>query len=132
MTDRDHVDLELEAYRTALATRNFEISLFWQRSNYFLVLSTAIAVGFFARGEVTVEGRNETFSRPSDSGFPVAFHFCPQCGATVYYVPDAIPGMVSVPVGAFADPGFPPPRVSVYGDRRHAWVRLPDDIEQFD
>lgn len=36
-----------ELYRIALETRNFEITLFWQRSNYFLVLNTAIAVGFF-------------------------------------------------------------------------------------
>jgi hypothetical protein len=39
----------LEAYRTALAARNLEINLFWQRSNYFLVLNTAVAVGFFSR-----------------------------------------------------------------------------------
>ena len=36
-----------EAYKTVLDTRNFEINLFWQRSNYFLVLTTALAVGFF-------------------------------------------------------------------------------------
>jgi hypothetical protein len=35
-----------EIYRTALETRNLEINLFWQRSNYFLVLNTALAVGF--------------------------------------------------------------------------------------
>lgn len=34
-------------YKTALDTRNFEISLFWQRSNYFLVLNSALALGFF-------------------------------------------------------------------------------------
>lgn len=43
--------LKLEAYRIALQTRNLEINLFWQRSNYFLVLNTAIAIGFFARDE---------------------------------------------------------------------------------
>lgn len=43
--------LKLEAYRTALATRNFEIGLFWQRSNYFLALNTAIAVGFFSQND---------------------------------------------------------------------------------
>ena len=36
-----------DLYNIALETRNFEISLFWQRSNYFLALNTAIAVGFF-------------------------------------------------------------------------------------
>ena len=45
-------DLAVHAYRTALETRNFEIRLFWQRSNYFLVLNTAIGTAFFAvRGE---------------------------------------------------------------------------------
>lgn len=40
----------LDAYKTALETRNFEIGLFWQRSNYFLVLNTAIGTGYFALG----------------------------------------------------------------------------------
>ena len=35
-------------YQIAIDTRNFEIQLFWQRSNYFLVLNTAIAVGLFS------------------------------------------------------------------------------------
>lgn len=36
-----------DLYKIALDTRNFEISLFWQRSNYFLVLNSALALGFF-------------------------------------------------------------------------------------
>ena len=36
-----------DLYEFGLITRNFEISMFWQRSNYFLVLNTALAVGFF-------------------------------------------------------------------------------------
>ncbi len=36
----------LKRFEIALDTRNFEINLFWKRSNYFLVLNTAIAVGF--------------------------------------------------------------------------------------
>lgn len=36
-----------EMYDIALATRNLEITLFWQRSNYFLILNTALAIGFF-------------------------------------------------------------------------------------
>jgi len=37
-----------DLYKIAIETRNLEINLFWQRSNYFLVLNTAIAVGFFS------------------------------------------------------------------------------------
>jgi hypothetical protein len=36
-----------DLYKTLIDTRNFEINLFWQRSNYFLVLNTGIAFGFF-------------------------------------------------------------------------------------
>lgn len=38
-----------ELYKIAIATRTLEIQLFWQRSNYFMVLNTAIAVGFFSQ-----------------------------------------------------------------------------------
>ena len=34
-----------------------------------------------------------------------------------------------MPVGAFADPNFPSPRISVWEDRMHPWVGLPDGIE---
>jgi hypothetical protein len=43
-----------------------------------------------------------------------------------------MPGLIAVPVGAFADPSFPPPTVSVWEARRHAWVALPADIEHWD
>ena len=35
---------------------------------------------------------------------------------------------VAVAVGAFADPGFPAPRISVYEERKHGWVTLPDGL----
>jgi hypothetical protein len=50
------------------------------------------------------------------------------CGATVYWEPSALPDFLSVAVGAFADPSFPAPTVSVYEIRRHAWA-LPTQLE---
>lgn len=38
-----------DLYKAILDTRNFEINLFWQRSNYFLVLNSALAVGFLTQ-----------------------------------------------------------------------------------
>ncbi|MEI8667284.1 hypothetical protein P4S65_02385 [Pseudoalteromonas sp. B131b] len=40
---------KFEVYKIALDTRNMEIELFWKRSNYFLVLNTAVAAGFFLK-----------------------------------------------------------------------------------
>jgi hypothetical protein len=36
-----------DLYQILLDTRNLEIRLFWERSNYFLVLNSGIAFGFF-------------------------------------------------------------------------------------
>jgi hypothetical protein len=81
---------------------------------------------------VTIEGHSTEYVRIGDEGSTARFHFCPECGSTVFYLLDAIPGVVAVPVGVFANPDFPQPRVSVYEVRKHRWVRLPDDIEHFD
>ena len=48
MSSNEPDQIDLEAFRVAKEARNLEIGLFWQRSNYFLVLSTAIAAGFFS------------------------------------------------------------------------------------
>ena len=36
-----------DTFQFVLDTRNFEITNFWQRSNYFLVLNSGLAIGFF-------------------------------------------------------------------------------------
>lgn len=76
----------------------------------------------FARDRVTIAGRTAQWTRLGDSGQSVTFHFCPVCGSTVYWEPGALPDFISVAVGMFADPGFPPPNVSVYEERRHPWA----------
>jgi hypothetical protein len=80
------------------------------------------------REQVRIEGdaTEYVFGLPM-SARSARFFFCPRCGATVYYWPD--PEYIAVPVGAFADPNFPTPRVSVWEDRMHPWVGLPDGIE---
>ena len=51
MSETSDDTINLEAYKVAREARNLEIALFWQRSNYFLVLSTATAAGFFSLRE---------------------------------------------------------------------------------
>jgi hypothetical protein len=95
---------------------------------------TGSAFGFQARWpreSVRVTGESREFMRVSDDGEEERrFYFCPQCGATVYYVTD--PEFVAIPVGVLADPGFPEPTVSVWETRRHAWVSLPADCRRYD
>jgi len=45
----------------------------------------------------------------------------------------AMPGVTAVPVGAFADPGFPSPVFSVHEARMHPWIAIVgEDIEHLD
>ena len=92
---------------------------------------TGSAFGYQARfpaDRVETSGEARQYVRIAEHGASRTFSFCPACGATVWYVLGDAPGMVAVPVGAFADPGFPAPRVSVWEGRRHAWVGLPEGI----
>jgi hypothetical protein len=86
----------------------------------------------FREEAVAVEGESTQYVRIGDEGGVARMHFCPECGSTVFYRLDAIPGMVGLPVGGFADPDFPQPGVSIYEERRHAWVRVPEGIERID
>ncbi|HLX28450.1 MAG TPA: GFA family protein [Casimicrobiaceae bacterium] len=83
----------------------------------------------FPLKDVTISGRSTEFLRVGDEGTKATFRFCPECGATVYYTPEAFEDAVVIPVGAFADPQFPGPTVSVYEERMHSWVTMPGDIE---
>jgi hypothetical protein len=78
---------------------------------------------------VTVAGKSTTYVRTGDEGSRAIFHFCPQCGATVYYEFEALDEFVAIPVGAFADPTFPAPTVSVYETRMHGWIVPPPEAE---
>jgi hypothetical protein len=81
------------------------------------------ATARFPRAQVTkIEGRSTTFNRVADSGNGITFHFCPDCGTTVYWEPARFPDTIAVAVGTFADPDFPAPGHSVYERRRHPWV----------
>jgi hypothetical protein len=96
---------------------------------------TGSAFSFQARfplANVRMAGRSREWVRTADSGNRVSYHFCPDCGSTVYYQLVNVPELVAVPVGAFADPQFPHPRFSVYEERRHAWVHVPGNVEHLD
>jgi hypothetical protein len=83
----------------------------------------------FRSEAVTINGESRQFVRIGDEGGKAVFSFCPLCGATVHYGFEGREDIVAIPVGAFAEPDFPWPEFSVYEDRKHAWVSLPENIE---
>ncbi|TGQ03702.1 hypothetical protein EN858_33860, partial [Mesorhizobium sp. M4B.F.Ca.ET.215.01.1.1] len=79
----------------------------------------------FAEADVSIEGRALQFTRVGELGGRVIYSFCPDCGTTIHYRIDTQPGLTAIPVGAFADPSFPPPFQSFYHDsRRCEWVEI--------
>ncbi|WP_437587726.1 GFA family protein [Sorangium sp. So ce1000] len=84
----------------------------------------------FRRENVKIKGQGKDFVRIGDEGTKSTFTFCPECGATVYYAMAGHEDTIAIPVGAFADPAFPGPTFSVYEERMHGWVVMPQDIER--
>jgi hypothetical protein len=96
---------------------------------------TGSAFGIQARfpaNRVRISGRYSDYGRTSDEGEQRTFHFCPDCGATVFYTVATAPDAVAVPIGAFAEPSFPPPTVSVFESRRHPWLAMTPAMEHHD
>jgi hypothetical protein len=78
---------------------------------------------WFPRDEVRlVTGADKSYARKGDSGRTVTFHFCPECGGTVFWEAEQRPDLIAVGVGTLADPDFEAPRHSVWERRRHPWT----------
>jgi hypothetical protein len=85
---------------------------------------------------VTAEGKSKTWTVPADSGKPASrcdsmgatYHFCPECGSTLYWEIDGSPDLLGVAVGAFTDPTFPPPMVSGFEAYGRPWVMNISDL----
>ena len=80
-----------------------------------------------------VVGAASEYVRVGDQGARFRFRFCPICGTNLFHTEEGFEDSgVSVAVGGFADPSFPPPRASVYNRRRHPWVQLPPGVTVYD
>ncbi len=83
----------------------------------------------FSADQVRLMGEASEYVRRADEdGEARTFRFCPACGATVSYTFGGLTDVVVIPVGAFADPGFPAPTRWIYDERRHPWVTPPAGV----
>ena len=86
---------------------------------------------FYPASDVRLEGAYRIHVREGQEGRKIRRHFCPECGTTVYSQGEKFPGICAIPVGAFADPAFPAPLVSLFEESKHSWVVLPPRIEHY-
>jgi hypothetical protein len=90
------------------------------------------STSFFKRDQVrSIDGEHRTWRRPGDSGQFLTFHFCPTCGSNVFWDSERRPDMLSVAVGAFADPSFPAPSRTIWTESRHGWLPFPEAIPRY-
>jgi hypothetical protein len=80
---------------------------------------------YYKKAQVHPEGESKIYVRTTDSGRKLWFHFCPNCGSSVYWQAELRPEFIAVAVGAFADPTFPMPTHSVWEKTKHPWLALP-------
>jgi hypothetical protein len=90
--------------------------------------STYSVHAYFPKDRVDIGGVTKAYSRSSDSGRTIEFHFCPNCGSTMFWGHPANASYVGIPVGVFADPAFPPPDVSIFMPHKHPWVVVPEGV----
>ena len=79
----------------------------------------------FPKEQVEIHGASTSWKVPKEEadkleyrncvslGGGAIFHFCPQCGSTVWYSADADPARIGVKVGCLTDAAFPAPKLSV-------------------
>src|SRR6516165_5405660 len=73
--------------------------------------STFGVQAFYPRAQVRLaKGVVKRYARRADSGRTVTFHFCPDCGGTVFWEPEQRPELIAVAVGMFGDPDFGQPQ----------------------
>lgn len=81
--------------------------------------------------QVVPQGESKTFTRLADSGRKVTFHFCPNCGTSVYWKGEMRPEVTGVAVGAFRDTTMRLPERAVWAENRHSWVHEPPGISVY-
>jgi hypothetical protein len=93
--------------------------------------STYSVHAYLPSESVAVNGATKSYVRTGDSGAYVYFHFCHECGSTMYWEVEATPGRTGIPVGVFADPTFHSPTASSFVPLKHPWVLIPEGIPQY-
>jgi hypothetical protein len=89
------------------------------------------ANAYFHKANIHLEGDFKTYSRGAATGRKLHNHLCPNCGTTVCWTLDVRPDYYGIAIGAFNEPGFPAPTVSVWESSKFDWVTVPAEIEHF-
>jgi hypothetical protein len=83
----------------------------------------------YPKERVRLDGERKIYERDAYSGYRIRFHFCPNCGTTLYWEGDRNPAVCGVAVGAFDTSAFSPPSDSIWEEAMHPWLGLPEGMD---
>ena len=93
---------------------------------------SVLGVGaYYKKEQVQISGPSKVFVRAAPEGRTVSNHFCPECGTSLFWEGDIVPGIIGIAVGGFADSDFPPPNISFFEKYKHPWVGFNHEIQHF-
>lgn len=78
-------------------------------------------VGAVRDGAYRQTGETKVFADTTDSGKPLARHFCGTCGSPIVSVAASMPGLTIVKAGTLDRPADWVPTVEAYGDHAVGW-----------
>jgi hypothetical protein len=97
-------------------------------------LGTAFAlVAYFEEKNIEFTSGERTLyeHRSDESGRWLKLEFCPRCGTTLSHTAEVRPGLRSISVGTFDDPGWIRIERHIWTRSKRPWVSIPSDAATF-
>ena len=77
-----------------------------------------------------LSGELITYTRGSDSGRKIDFHFCKLCGTTIIWDVEASPDHQGLAGGTFDDTDWIENPANIWCESKQNWYELPNDSEK--
>lgn len=77
-------------------------------------------------------GHTKIVELAGDSGGKNRFSVCTECGTSVYWSAQYLPGKTGVAGGCFKDPSFPEPQVVAWASAKKTWTVFPENLPILD
>jgi hypothetical protein len=76
--------------------------------------------------DAQVVAKSGAFGVYNQTTIPQKRYFCSTCATTLYWTVEMWPGLVGVAGGCFVGQDLPDPAFTLMGDKKCAWVNLPE------
>ncbi len=85
-----------------------------------------------SRDSLKIQGKTESWRRPTDSGSHTNCYFCLECGSRLFHAGENRPGLVTIKGGSLDNANALDPIAHIWTRSRQGWLVLPDDVPQWE